>query len=273
MSELASQPPTPVNPMRNPAASPPADAAASSAAAPNPDEVKAARVALYGNVAERIWIGLRALHRLLQNPNDTKQVFVLGIALNAHRFPGFVARFASDPSGAALLRERPTIDSRSVDFAALAQLPPDTLGGAFARHMKENQLDPDLFQAPPGLPDEAAYIAKRVRQTHDVWHLLTGYKTDIPGELALQAFYYGLIEMPSALFITVFGTLRYARHFPSRNLFRMVHEGYRRGKQAAFLPTIKWEDLWTLPLDEVRRRVNIAISSAQCPAPSAPSVA
>lgn len=261
MSELASQTCDPVNPMPNTAVNAPASSPASSAAEPNPDEVAAARAALEGNLAERMWVGLRALGRLLQNPNDTKQVFVLGIALNAHRFPGFVARFATDPSGAELLRDRPSIDSRGVDFAALGQLPPDTLGGAFARHMKENKLDPDLFQAPPGLPDVAAYIAKRIRQTHDVWHLLTGYKTDVPGELALQAFYYGLIGMPSSLLISVFGTLRYARKFPSSNLFRMVHEGYRRGQRAAFLPTIKWEDWWTLPLSEVRRRVNIAVSA------------
>ncbi len=233
------------------------DATAADMPTQSPDEVAAARAALQGSVAERLWVGMRAFSRLLQNPDDTKQVFVMGLVINAHRFPGFISRFVSDPSGAALLRDRPTIDSRSVDFAALAELPPDTLGGAFARHMKENNLNPDLFQPPPGLPDSAAYIVQRIRQTHDLWHLLTGYRTDILGELALQGFYYGHIGMPSSFLISVFGTLRYAGKFRKLHPFQTVREGYRRGKQAAFLPTIKWEDWWTLPLSEVRRRVNI----------------
>ena len=149
------------------------------------------------------------------------------------------------------------IDSRAVDFAALAALPADTLGGAFARHLKDNNLDPDLFQAPPGLPESVAYVVQRVRQTHDLWHVLTGYATDIPGELALQAFYYGLIGLPSSLLISLFGTLRYTRKFRQTSLLRAVRNGYQRGRQAAFLPTIRWEDFWQQPLAEVRRRVRI----------------
>lgn len=225
--------------------------------APNPEELTAARVALEGHLGQRMWLGLRALGRLLNNPQDTRQVFVLGVALNAGRFPGFMARFIAEPGGIELLTDKPAIDSRAVDFAALAALPPDTLGGAFARHLKENNLDPDLFQAPPGLPESVAYVAQRVRQTHDLWHVLTGYATDVPGELALQAFYYGLIGLPSSFLISLFGTLRYARKFRQTSLFRTVHKGYQRGRQAAFLPTIRWEDYWQQPLAEVRRRVRI----------------
>ncbi len=225
--------------------------------APNPDELAAARLALEGNVGQRLWVGLRALGRLLNNPQDTRQVFVLGVALNARRFPDFMARFVAAPGGLELLRDKPVIDSRAVDFAALAALPADTLGGAFARHLKDNNLDPDLFQAPPGLPESVAYVVQRVRQTHDLWHVLTGYATDIPGELALQAFYYGLIGLPSSLLISLFGTLRYTRKFRQTSLLRAVREGYKRGRQAAFLPTIRWEDFWQQPLAEVRRRVRI----------------
>lgn len=224
---------------------------------PNPEELAAARLALEGNVGQRLWVGLRALGRLLNNPEDTRQVFVLGVVLNARRFPDFMARFVAEPGGLELLRDKPVIDSRAVDFAALAALPADTLGGAFARHLKDNNLDPDLFQAPPGLPESVAYVAQRVRQTHDLWHVLTGYATDIPGELALQGFYYGLIGLPSSLLISLFGSLRYTRKFRQTSLLRAVHKGYKRGRQAAFLPTIRWEELWQQPLAEVRRRVRI----------------
>lgn len=224
---------------------------------PNPDELTAARLALDGNAGQRLWVGLRAFGRLLNNPNDVRQVFVLGVAINARHFPDFMARFVAAPGGRELLRDKPAIDSRAIDFTALAALPPDTLGGAFARHLKDNNLDPDLFQAPPGLPEPVAYVVQRIRQTHDLWHVLTGYATDIPGELALQAFYYGLIGLPSSLLISLFGTLRYTRRFRRTNLLRAVHKGYQRGRQAAFLPTVRWEEMWQQPLTEVRRRVGI----------------
>ena len=101
------------------------------------------------------------------------------------------------------------------------------------------------------------YGAPSLQVKSTAWPQPTGYRTDILGELALQGFYYGHIGMPSSFLISVFGTLRYARKFRKLHPFRTVHDGYRRGKQAAFLPTIKWEDWWTLPLSEVRRRVNI----------------
>lgn len=224
---------------------------------PDAGELAAAKAALEGSAGERLWVALRALRRLLNNPQDTRQVFVLGVAINARRFPEFMTRFVTAPGGLELLRDKPAIDSHAVDFAALAALPADTLGGAFARHMKENSLSPDLFQAPPGLPEPVAYVVQRVRQTHDLWHVLTGYATDVPGELALQAFYYGLIGLPSSLLISLFGTLRYARKFRQTGLFQMVQGGYRRGRQAAFLPTVRWEDWWQEPLAEVRRRVGI----------------
>lgn len=225
--------------------------------APHPDELSAAAVALQGSAVDRLRVAGKALLHLMKQPEDTEQVFVLGIALNAPRFPEVMARFVAEESGAQLLRDQPSIDSQHVDFARLRTLPETTLGGAFARHMDRLHLDPDLFQAPPGLPSTVAYIAKRIRQTHDVWHVLTGYATDVPGEIALQGFYYGHLHMPSAGAIALLGTLRYVGKFRDADLIAMVRDGYRRGKAARYLPAVQWEALWEVELDEVRRRFNI----------------
>lgn len=222
-----------------------------------PNEHAAAAIALSGSRLDRLKISGTALLNLMRNPEDTHQVFVLGIALNAPVFPKLLARFVAEDRDGKLLREQPSIDSTHVDFAKLMALPESTLGGAFARHMKKNNLDPDLFQAPPDLPPTVAYVAKRIRQTHDIWHLLTGYDTDVAGEIALQAFYFAHLRMPSALALATFGTLRYLTKFPDRNLVAMVKDGYRRGKTATFLPTVRWEELWETPLDEVRARLHI----------------
>lgn len=40
-------------------------------------------------------------------------------------------------------------------------------------------------------------------------------------------------------------------------VFRAILEAYRNGKKAAWLPGVDWEAMLKLPLDEVRRTLNI----------------
>lgn len=225
------------------------------ATAKRADEAAAAALAISGTRLERTTVGLRALQNLLRDPDDTHQVFVMGLVLNAERFPMFLARFSATEGGAKLLREQPTIDSKSVDFDALRALPETTLGGAYARYLDSNKLDPDLFQAPEGLPEIPAFIARRLRQTHDIWHTLTGYKPDVAGELELQGFTFAQTRMPSSLLIALLGSLRWSH--ATKGIMKRTFEGYERGRDAEFLAPVVWENHWADPLDDVRRRYRI----------------
>lgn len=216
-------------------------------------ESEAVRLVRYGTAWDRTRVGATALLRLLKNPDDTAQAFLIGIALNAGAFPGVIARIVNEEEGLALCNDAPRIDSSTVDYDKLRRLPADTLGGAYARYLDDNKLDPDLFQPPPGLPKVASFIVTRIRQTHDVWHALTGYGPDFVGELALQAFTFGQLRIPSAFAIATFGTLLRAPRAA-----RVVMDGYRRGSEAAFLPTVRFEDRWERPLADVRRELRIA---------------
>lgn len=217
------------------------------------NEAEAIRIALQGTRTQRLVTGVRALARLIKNPDDTTQVFLMGIVLNAPMFPGLLLRIMTDEAGPALVHEQPLLSSKTVDYDALRRLPASTLGGAYVRYLDENKLDPDLFKPPPGLPEVPRWIVARIRQTHDVWHALTGYGPDVPGELALQGFTYGQLGMPSALLVSTLGTLtRSPRSIGS------VLRGYRRGKAAAFLPVVRFEKMWSRPLEEVRRELGIA---------------
>jgi ubiquinone biosynthesis protein COQ4 len=219
-------------------------------------EAQAAAAAFDGTVRDRARIGIAALRALMQDPDDTRQVFLLGLVFNARFFPRFLARFATSGDGDELLRDRPAIDSRSVDLDALRALPADSLGGAYIRYLDENGLDPDLFQAPPGLPPVPAFVSQRMRQTHDIWHVLTGYKPDVAGEIALQAFTFGQTRMPSAALIAIGGALRLSRIRPG--IVRMALDGYRRGRRASFLPTVRWEQHWRRPVAEMRDELGVA---------------
>ncbi len=218
-------------------------------------EAEAVKAALSGRLTPRLRIAARALGRLLRDPEDTSQVFLLYVSLNAGAFPKVVAFFLDQPHGRRLMTERRAIDSRSVDFSRLAGLPEGTLGASFARHMTDNGLSPDVFQPPPGAPPDIAYLAQRLRQTHDLWHVVTGYRTDVVDELALQAFTYAQIRAPGPLVLSLAGGLRWGLGRPA--VGRRIFEGYRRGVAAKPLLAVPWEDLWEVPLDEVRTDLGI----------------
>lgn len=222
-------------------------------------EAEAVRAALSGTRGERVRIGAGALRRLLKNPDDTYQVFLLGLVANAGAAPQFFLKFMQSEDGQRLIAERPSIDGKVV--ARLRALPATTLGGAYARYLDDNKLDADLFQAPPGLPEPIAYVAKRIRQTHDIWHVLTGYAPNVPGEVALQGFTYAQTGMPSAALIATFGTLRFAPK--NRAMVRDTLDGYRRGRDAAFLASVYWEDHFDRNVDDVRRDFGVLPAAAR----------
>lgn len=223
-------------------------------------EADAAKIALGGSFLERSRLGARALVDLLREPEDTTRVFVLGLLVSRRAYPQLLARITLDDRGARLLRERPAIDRAHVDFERLRALPASTLGGAYVRYLDAKNLDPDLFQAPPGLPEVPAYIAMRMRQVHDLWHVLTGYDTDVPGEILLQAFTWAQTDAPSAMLVTLGGLARFGA--TERGLFVRVIDAYRRGRRAEFLAPLWLEEMWERPLDEVRAELGIVPAMA-----------
>ncbi len=219
--------------------------------APSPEQEAAAKMVMEGNALAQIRLATTAFVKLMRDPNDTEQVFVMGLAVSRPFFPRFLARFATSADGDRLLRERPAIDSRSVDYDGLRALPADTLGGAYVRHLDDNGLDPDLFQPPPkSVPPVAAYISQRMRQTHDIWHALTGYQTDPHSEASLLAFSYAQTGFPIPGIIALGATVKDGG--ARKNL-----DGYRRGKAASYMPSVHWESRWEQPLADIRRELGI----------------
>jgi ubiquinone biosynthesis protein COQ4 len=194
-------------------------------------------------------VAARALWDLGRDPSRLDRVFDLGVALNARRLPRVLARLEHDPATQRLLAERPSIDSRSVDLAALAELPDGTLGREYARFLQDHGISPDVFKRPPLADERCAYVMQRIRQTHDLWHVLTGYAPDVRGEILLQAFTYAQLRAPSALALTVLAALRH----PRPRLWRDIRLAFRRGRRTRPLAAFRWEDHWHTPVAELRR--------------------
>ena len=112
-------------------------------------------------------------------------------------------------------------------------------------------ITPDVFEELPRVGDpRIAYMMLRMRQSHDLWHVLTGYSPDVPGEIRLQAFTFAQTNAPSALVLTVFGTVRWT--IAMKGHVGEVMCAYWCGKATKWFPTFRWEDHWETPLDELR---------------------
>lgn len=160
-----------------------------------------------------------------------------------------------DPRGASAFAERPRLE---IDLAYLRTLPSGTLGRAFAAHMDHLGLDPAAI---PRLEanDEFAYSMAYLYDTHDVWHAVTGFETDVAGELGLQAFYFAQFPARFADFLLLGGFVNTLfLNFEDRDRrMNAIARGWLLGKRSAALFGVRWADLWTTPLDDVRALLDL----------------
>jgi ubiquinone biosynthesis protein COQ4 len=204
--------------------------------------------------------GAVLLRNILRDPENTGDVLeFLGVVNSGPSTQKRIERFFADPAARALYDQQRAIDSRTVDLAVLAALPEGTLGHAYARFLRSHLLSPEVFDGPPaGISDpRRSYVVQRMRQTHDLWHVVTGCETDPEGEVALQAFTFAQVRSPGNAFLAVFGALRLVREERSAAIMRDVVALYRTGKRARHLPSFAWEDHWATPLSEVRAMLGL----------------
>jgi ubiquinone biosynthesis protein COQ4 len=205
-------------------------------------------------LASRIGAMVRTLGTLVVDPSRLDLVLVFTQAVNISTVARAVRRLERDRAGAALLAEQPRIDRSHVDFDALRRLPDGTLGREYTRFLDDNGISPDAFAAIPDVGDpRAAYLMLRMRQTHDLWHVLTGYAPDIRGEILLQAFTYAQTGAPASLLIAVFGSARWG--FGWRGQMAAMRKAFARGKRAHFLALVRWEEHWATPVEELRTKL------------------
>ncbi len=200
---------------------------------------------------------LGALAKVLANPEQTDQVLVFSSYANAGTMGARIDNFFADANGRKLYAEHRALDSHTVDLDALAALPAGTLGHAYASFLRSRGFTPEVFDTPPEeiRDPRVQYVVQRIRQTHDLWHVVTGCDTDPAGEVALQAFTFAQTRAPSTAILAIAGTLRGLRETPM--LPREVAKAFRAGRRADKLATFPWEDHWATPLAEVRALLGV----------------
>ncbi|MEW6267996.1 MAG: Coq4 family protein [Thermodesulfobacteriota bacterium] len=200
---------------------------------------------------------------LLDDPEQTEMAFEVVEALAGKQPQRLWKRIQRDPAGARLVSERPVFDTSTCNLDDLLALPAGSFGRTYAEWMKQNGFRPGLMDREPNTTDpDLRYLGKRLMQVHDFWHVLTGYNRDPIGELGVLAFgwaqahTYGIgFLIGMVLLRTTVQTVREGRLW--NPVLPFVWHAYRTGRRARFLAPLVLEDLFPLPLSEVRGLLGI----------------
>jgi ubiquinone biosynthesis protein COQ4 len=202
--------------------------------------------------------GLYYMIRLGMDPNNTEMVFRLGSSVrNPSTKRAIVAELKQDPEVAAVLEAKPSIPRMSLDL--LRACPEASLGAAALEFYTTNNLDPGIFPDYDET-DEFDYFRTRMGHTHDIRHVLTGFGTDVIGEVAVQAFDLAQIRQSLPALIMAVALAKSAIVAPESipDVVRAITEGYAMGKRAKNLFVVDLAKYYRKPLADVRRELGMS---------------
>ncbi len=194
-----------------------------------------------------------------------------------------IERMRADPEGRRVLAERIPLPEGILSPEKFADLPPDSLGYRYYRHCRENDLDPRFIaieseKVASEFPatEEHRFVYNRYRDSHDFWHVLTDYGTDMAGEAGIIAWTYAQTRNKGYLLIFLLNALMCtSRGRP--DVFKTCWQGFRQGRRDRFMLAIDWNQHMHRPIEAIRRDLGIS-EAAEYPtfhmadAPGAPDL-
>ena len=204
-------------------------------------------------------VALLAMRKLLKDPDDTRQVFKIIDALSGDVIGRTVKRLADNATGRDLLAKKPNIVTLLNDSERLSAMPLGSIGHTYWQFIHAQNLSADgLIASSEGTKEYVGFTAderwtgNRLRDIHDLQHVMTGYGRDPVGELSLLSFMTTQVPNRGIDFIIKIATHKYQQEIPSLDIQSLLHEGRKIGQEAAWMPTIRWEERLTESLEDVR---------------------
>lgn len=212
---------------------------------------------------DQVGLFLRGAYHFVRHRTTRETFTALSEALVRFRSNAdSVAFMLEDPRIAALCRERyrgsPYTPEELIKYA------PGSLGHEFGKAMLEHDFDPEFYRdyygkEPYVFETDEQYLRFRIRQTHDIVHVLTGFgMTEFPGELGQQAFHAAQTRRPFSIALVGFGFIRIVLQ-PDElpETLHQVAKGLAMGYAARSLVAERFEDDWSKTVEEWRQELGL----------------
>jgi len=202
---------------------------------------------------------------LLKDKEDTSLVFKIYESLPSRSFMPRVEALTMSERGHYLRRTEPNLPEILDDHDELRKTPAGSLAHAYCDFMEREGLSAAGLVAEseklgrPKYPDLVQWFADRSRDTHDLFHILTGYGRDALGEQCVLLFTHGQSPSQGHLLIGYAGAANIRRMVwgSKAPVMGAVRQAKRTGRGAPNLIEQPIRELLKLPLDTVRDAMNI----------------
>jgi ubiquinone biosynthesis protein COQ4 len=194
---------------------------------------------------------------------DSQNVFDIDdLLINSPQMQKCLQVVRSNPDSAQLLDERYL--GPELNLETLLQYPKDSLGWTYAKVLSTLNYDPDFYRKRE-IKTDVDYITHRMRKTHDLHHILTGFSFDDFGEFGVISVSIGQIQYPTFQLICLLGSfLTFVTAPPAKGnqepleySFNLISQGIRIAREAKPLFPVKFEEGLERPIEEWRAELNI----------------
>jgi ubiquinone biosynthesis protein COQ4 len=212
--------------------------------------------------ALRAWKNFRLL---MKDKEDTSLVFKIYESLPSSDFLPRVESLALSERGEMLRATEPSLPEILDDHETLRQTPRGSLAHAYCDFMESEGLSAAGLVAESErlgrrkFDDVVQWFSERSRDTHDLFHVLTGYGRDALGEQCVLLFTHGQSPAHGHLLIGYAGSLNIKLQIKGSKapVMGAVNQAKRTGRGAPRLIEQPIRELLRQPVDDVRRALNI----------------
>jgi ubiquinone biosynthesis protein COQ4 len=167
-----------------------------------------------------------------------------------------IERMLAEPDTRKCIEDRYMGSEFNLD--ELIQYPRGSLGYTYAKVMKHLGYQAHFYGDRPSIEEETDYITMRVRKTHDIHHIVTGFSMTGPGEvgvIGVTAVQYGY---PAFMTIDLGAiALSMMRVEDWTDQIQAVQAGWNMAQQIKPLMGVRWEEAMDKPLDVWRKELKI----------------
>ena len=160
--------------------------------------------------------------------------------------------------GRMILKDRPSINSKTVNFDLLKGLPENTLGHTYVTFCEKHKITPDSRDPVQFVDDEnLAFVMKRYRETHDIVHALLDMPTDMVGESVVKWVEAMQTGLPMCIGGAIFGPARFHRNAQFVRFRKLRPWAISVGQNVKCFLNVYYEKRWEQDIDDLKYELKI----------------
>jgi ubiquinone biosynthesis protein COQ4 len=210
------------------------------------------------NLAQRLVLTAGSGLISIVDPYRDDMISAFGELTGEQTLPKIQKLMLKEPEGALILKERPVINSKTVDLKKLAEYPEGTFGREYVEFLNRNGITPDTRKPVRFIQnEEMAYVMQRYREIHDFIHCILGLRTNMLGEVTVKVFEAVQLGLPMCWLGGLFGVLRLGPKNSETYLNEYLPWILQVAAQSKPLIGVYFEKHFDVPIHQLRHQLNL----------------